>query len=78
MLMSLEPVMLVASVPGEVAYPIAVAAGGAIATLYRNGRKDTIDAITAITHNSAVMDKLVEIIKELQSKEAKGPGAHNG
>jgi hypothetical protein len=73
-----QEIFLLASVPGEIAYPIAAAAGGAIATLYRNGRKDTIDAITAITHNSAVMDKLVEIIKELQARESKGPGERHG
>lgn len=37
----------------EIAYPIAAAAGGAIATLYRNGRKDTIDAIHVVIEEGA-------------------------
>ncbi len=72
MLQTLDPVFLLAAVPGDVAYPVAVAMGGAIATLYRNSRKDSIDAIVALKDAGHAIEKLAashEKLTELVSKE---------
>lgn len=65
--LQLEPVVMLSTVPGEVAYPVAVAMGGAIASmargivvLYNNGRKDTIDSISALKDAARALEKVTE------------------
>ena len=77
MIQSLEPMFMLTAVPGEIAYPIAISMGGAIATLYRNSRKDSIDAITAlkdaghaIEKLAASHDKLTELVAKDQANRA--------
>ena len=71
MLMTLEPVMLLTAVPGEVAFPVAGALGAAVTALWRASRsdaaessKDARDAIIAIKDNQTTVAKLVELIQE--------------
>lgn len=64
MIQSLEPVFLLSAVPGDVAIPVATAGAAAIVALYRNGRKDLIDALNATNSNTAVIQKLIDTLQE--------------
>lgn len=70
--LQLEPILLLATVPGEVVWPAAAAVGTAftamakaIAVLYQNGRGDTINAVSALKDAAATIDKLAASNTEL-------------
>lgn len=69
MLQSLEPVMLLSSVPGEVVVAIATpvgvaftAMGKAIHVLYTNSRSDSIATVTTSTASTHAIEKLTASI----------------
>ena len=75
MLMSLEPVVLLAGVPDQVAYPaitaISGAIGGTVATmgraivvLYQNGRKDGLDYVATAKDTEHAISALTEAVKQ--------------
>jgi len=69
-----ETVFLLSTVPGDVAYPIAAAAGAAmtamgkaIVTLYKNGRQDSIDSISALKDSAhALADQAATLHKQTE------------
>jgi len=88
-----ETVFLLSTVPGDVAYPIAAAAGAAmtamgkaIVTLYKNGRQDSIDSISALKDSASalrgqatalhkqteILDKVAVYLQEDGRKHASG------
>ena len=71
-LQAIEPLMMLAPVASEVVYPAAAALGGtvvamakAIEVLYKNGRGDTINAVSALKDAASALDKLADSNKEL-------------
>lgn len=62
---AIEPLMLLSSVPGDIAIPVSGAAvavfgamGRVIVVLYNNGRKDSIDAVSALKDATHAIDKV--------------------
>lgn len=60
-------ITLLATIPGEVAFPIATALGGAIMAMgkaiqvmYENGRKDSRESISALKDTTHAVERLTE------------------
>jgi len=69
---ALDPLMLLAPVAGEIAYPAAAALGSsivamakAIEVLYKNGRGDALHAVSTYKDAAAAIDKLATSNAEL-------------
>jgi len=75
MLMSLEPVVMLAGIPDQVAYPAITAIGGAvggsfaamgrvIVVLYNNGRKDSVEYVATAKDTERTIASLTEAVKQ--------------
>ncbi len=65
MLMSLEPLMLIATVPGEVAFAVGSAGATAIVAQWRASRKDQADSIAAITKSNTNQERLISLVENV-------------